>query len=572
MKVLVVDDQEINRTLLSFILEDEGYQYHMASDGEQAIQLYIQEQPDLILMDIMMPGIDGYQAARKIKEQAGNRHIPIIFLTAKTDLESLSRCLDDGEDFLTKPFNEVILKAKIRAHRRVAELYRQLNDKNDALTFHNSRIQQEQLMAQRVFSNVMEKNPNHCTNLSHYLSSASVFSGDLFLYNRSPSGGLYLLLGDFTGHGLPAAIGAIPTSQIFFQMSAKGEAVSDIAREINRELWSILPSHMFCAAAVLEVNKTGSQLTLWQGGLPDILLASPNVDPDNEDPSDDSPETEIDVAIKILEPLHLPLGMVGDNDFEDDVKVIAVEPTDILYAYTDGITEAVSNTGDMYGIDGLVSAVKGNALRGLRGVIEHWKGFCAVDQEYDDVSLVELNFGHVDWADEPVTETQVDHKITPCTMNWRFEGEQLSDIRCVDSIVAMVEPFFSEAVRKDLLRLVLNEMYSNSLEHGILRLKSELKDSVEGLERYEQLRAERLFELSDRDWITLDTHLHSKLGQAYLDIELSDSGKGFDVAEVTTRPENDSLSHGRGLGLIRYLCESVEFYNDGASVRARFCL
>ncbi|GLQ29838.1 fused response regulator/phosphatase [Litoribrevibacter albus] len=563
MKVLVVDDQEINRTLLSFILEDEGYQYHMASDGEQAIQLYIDEQPDLILMDIMMPGIDGYEAARKIKEQAGNRHIPIIFLTAKTDLESLSRCLDDGEDFLTKPFNEVILKAKIRAHRRVAVLYKQLNDKNDALTFHNSRIQQEQLMAQRVFSNVMEKNPNHCTNLSHYLSSASVFSGDLFLYNRSPSGGLYLLLGDFTGHGLPAAIGAIPTSQIFFQMSARGEAVSDIAREINRELWSILPSHMFCAAAVVEVNKTGSQLTLWQGGLPDILLASSHsVDDSSID----------DVSIKVLEPLHLPLGMVGDGDFEDDVKVIAVEPTDIMYAYTDGITEAVSSQGNMYGIDGLVSAVKDNASNGLRGIIEHWKGFCAVDQEYDDVSLVELNFGHVDWADEPIAAETAEHKITPCTMNWAFTGEQLSDIRCVDSIVAMVEPFFSEAVRKDLLRLVLNEMYSNSLEHGILRLKSELKNSVEGLEHYEQLRAERLFELSDSDWIKIEAHLCTSMGQAYLDLELSDSGKGFDVAEVTTRPENDSLSHGRGLGLIRYLCESVEFYNSGASVRARFSL
>lgn len=560
MKVLVVDDQEINRTLLSFILEDEGYQYRMATDGEQAIQLYLDEQPDLILMDIMMPGIDGYEAARKIKEQAGNRHIPIIFLTAKTDLESLSRCLDDGEDFLTKPFNEVILKAKIRAHRRVAVLYKQLNDKNDALTFHNSRIQQEQLMAQRVFSNVMEKNPNHCTNLSHYLSSASVFSGDLFLYNRSPSGGLYLLLGDFTGHGLPAAIGAIPTSQIFFHMSAKGEAVSDIAREINRELWSILPSHMFCAAAVLEINKTGQQLTLWQGGLPDILLASSKLGSGQ------------DVDIKILEPLHLPLGMVGDGDFEDDVKVMAVESGDTLYAYTDGITEAVSADGDMYGIDGLVSAVKGNSDRGLRGIIENWKAFCDVEQEYDDVSLVELNFGHVDWADEPVAEESVEHKIAPCTMQWRFEGEQLADLRCVDSIVAMVEPFFSEAVRKDLLRLVLNEMYSNSLEHGILKLRSELKDSVEGMGEYEQLRAERLFELSASDWIHLEAHLHSDMGQATLDLVLSDSGDGFDVAEVSTRPANDSLSHGRGLGLIRYLCQSVEFFNGGASVKARFNL
>ena len=559
MKVLVVDDQEINRTLLSFILEDEGYQYSMASDGEQAIQIYIAEKPDLILMDIMMPGMDGYEAARLIKEHAGSRHIPIIFLTAKTDLDSLTRCLEDGEDFLTKPFNEVILKAKIRAHRRVAEIYKQLNDKNDALTFHNSRIQQEQMMAQRVFSNVMEKNPNHCANLSHYLSSASVFSGDIFLYNRSPSGGLYLLLGDFTGHGLPAAIGAIPTSQIFFHMTAKGEAVTDIARAINHELWSILPSHMFCAAALLEINKTGTQITAWQGGLPDLLLAS--------EPTEDTPSN-----IRVLEPLHLPLGMIGDSDFDDEVKVIAVEPTDTLYAYTDGITEAVSSEGQMYGLDGLMNAVKGNNARGVNGIIRDWKAFCDVDQEYDDVSLVELHFGHVEWADEPSPQEVTDLKITPCSMQWKFEAEQLSDVRMVDSIVSMVEPFFSEAVRKDLLRLVLNEMYTNSLEHGILTLDSDLKDSVDGLDQYEQLRAERMFELGSDDWIKIETHLFSEMGRAFLDIVLSDSGKGFDVAEVTTRPENDSLSHGRGLGLIRYLCESVEFFNGGSSVKARFNL
>lgn len=559
MKVLVVDDQEINRTLLSFILEDEGYQYSMATDGEQAIHLYQQEKPDLVLMDIMMPGMDGYEAAHQIKEKAGNRHIPIIFLTAKTDLDSLSRCLDDGEDFLTKPFNEVILKAKIRAHRRVAELYKQLNDKNDALTFHNSRIQQEQLMAQRVFSNVMEKNPNHCTNLSHYLSSASVFSGDLFLYSRSPSGGLYVLLGDFTGHGLPAAIGAIPTSQIFFHMASKGEAVSDMARAINTELWSILPSHMFCAAALLEINKNGTQLTAWQGGLPDLLLTKPQEDSQRVD-------------IKILEPQHLPLGMIDDGDFEDDVKVIAVDPSDTLYAYTDGITEAIADNGQMYGLDGLTEAVRQTDGLGLSGIIDHWKGFCAIDQEYDDVSLVELQFGHVDWADEPVEDEAPELKITPCSMYWSFVGEQLSDVRMMDSIVSMVEPFFSEAVRKDLLRLVLNEMYSNSLEHGVLKLDSDLKDTVEGMGEYEEQRADGLFGLTDDDWIKIEIHLNSDMGNAYLDIVLSDSGKGFDVAEVTTRPDNDNLSHGRGLGLIRYLCESVEFLNRGASVKARFSL
>ena len=409
----------------------------------------------------------------------------------------------------------------------------------------------------------MEKNPNHCANLRHYLSSASVFSGDLFLYSRSPSGGLYVLLGDFTGHGLPAAIGAIPTSQIFFQLASKGEAVSDIAREINRELFAILPSHMFFAAAVLEINKTGNQITAWQGGLPDLLLLSAQ----GQDNS-----TEASHRLTQHEPQHLPLGMVEDNDFEEDVKLITVESGDVLYAYTDGITEAVSPEGEMYGLDNLSQALEENSDRGLAGILEHWKAFCDAQQEHDDVSLVELKCDFVEWEDEPVVEDAVEHKIAPCTMEWNFEGEQLADLRMTDSIILMVEPFFSEAVRKDLLRLVVNEMYSNSLEHGVLKLDSSLKDDFDGMNQYEQLRAERMLELNTSNWIRIVTHLRSSMGQPYLEIELSDSGEGFDVTEVTSRPDNDSLSHGRGLGLISYLCESVEFAKGGAMVKARFNL
>lgn len=556
MKVLVVDDQEINRTLLSFILEDEGYEYAMASDGEEAIRMYAEENPDLILMDIMMPGMEGYEAARRIKQQASYRHIPIIFLTAKTDLDSLSRCLDDGEDFLTKPFNEVILKAKIRAHRRVAELYKQLNDKNEALVFHNSRIQQEQMMAQRVFENVMQKNPNHCANLKHYMSSASVFSGDLFLYARGPAGGLYLLIGDFTGHGLSAAIGAIPTSQLFFQMASRGEAVSDIAREINKELCAILPSHMFCAAAVIELNKPGNQMTIWHGGLPDLMLfdaASGNV--------------------TTMPSLHLPLGMLDDIQFDDEVQMMSVEEGQVLYTYTDGITEAVSPDNEMFGMERLVHLVERRGVQGVAGILAGWRSFCAPEQEYDDVTFVELSFGHVDWeGDEPIEERLSYQKITPCTMQWKIHGDELADLRMMDSVIMMIEPYFSEAVRKDLLRLVLNEMYSNSLEHGVLGLESSLKEDHEGLNEYEQLRAERMFDLSENDYIHIIADLKTELGEPYLEFELSDSGDGFDVAEVTTRPPNEELSYGRGLGLIQYLCEKVEFINGGSTIKAKFKL
>jgi adenylate cyclase len=118
-RVLVVDDNEMNRDMLSRRLQRLSYEVSMAENGEQALSM-VHEQPfDLVLLDIMMPNISGYEVLERLKADNETKHIPVIMISAVDDLESVVRCIELGaEDYLFKPFNPVLLKARVGASLR----------------------------------------------------------------------------------------------------------------------------------------------------------------------------------------------------------------------------------------------------------------------------------------------------------------------------------------------------------------------------------------------------------------------------------------------------------------------
>ena len=123
LKILVVDDQNINRTILTRSLELHGHSVVTAANGQEAIEQYALESPDIVLLDVIMPVMDGFETAPRLKALSPTVYLPIIFLTALDDQNSLRECLEvGGDDFLSKPFDQVILAAKIEAHARTREL------------------------------------------------------------------------------------------------------------------------------------------------------------------------------------------------------------------------------------------------------------------------------------------------------------------------------------------------------------------------------------------------------------------------------------------------------------------
>jgi Response regulator containing a CheY-like receiver domain and an HD-GYP domain len=114
--MLVVDDVEANRDLLSRRLQRQGHTVAVAENGRQAIELLKKQPFDLILCDIMMPEMNGYQVLEHVKADPALRHIPVIMISALDDIDSVVRCIEMGaEDYLFKPFNPTLLKARISA-------------------------------------------------------------------------------------------------------------------------------------------------------------------------------------------------------------------------------------------------------------------------------------------------------------------------------------------------------------------------------------------------------------------------------------------------------------------------
>ena len=127
--ILVVDDNEMNRDMLSRRLKRQGYEVDLAEDGDVALEMIHGSNYDLILLDIMMPRMNGYEVLEELKQEQQYQNIPVIMISAVDDLDSIVRCIELGaEDYLFKPFNPVLLRARIKS-----SIDRQRQRSNDEL-------------------------------------------------------------------------------------------------------------------------------------------------------------------------------------------------------------------------------------------------------------------------------------------------------------------------------------------------------------------------------------------------------------------------------------------------------
>ena len=114
--ILVIDDDPLNRRLLTATLERQGHQTSSAEDGKAALAMLAEDRPDVVLLDLVMPGMDGMEVLERIKSDEQLRHLPVIVISGVDDAESVVRCIEMGaEDFLPKPFDPVILRARVNA-------------------------------------------------------------------------------------------------------------------------------------------------------------------------------------------------------------------------------------------------------------------------------------------------------------------------------------------------------------------------------------------------------------------------------------------------------------------------
>jgi CheY-like chemotaxis protein len=557
MKILIADDNASDRLLLSKIVGKQGHQVIQAENGKLAIDCYVKESPDIILMDVLMPEMDGKEAAKEIKELAGEDLIPIIFLTSLSDAQSLADCLESGDDFLSKPYNHIILKAKIDAFVRMRSMHATLQKQRDTIAANNQHMLHEQHVAKAVFDNVAHSGCLNASNIKYMLSPLAVFNGDVLLAARKPSGGMHVFLGDFTGHGLPAAIGAMPMAEIFYGMTAKGFGMRDILREINMKLKAILPVGFFCCAAAVDLSFIKRSISVWMGGVPDSYLL-------------------LDEGRKFesIRSRHLPLGVLSREQFDDEMTDHNMEVGDRLFMWSDGIIEARNSASDMFGEDRLLaifnSGLAPDAL--FEEVKEQVSDFVGESERDDDTTIIELKMVNESELENP--ELVMKQGTITGPSDWSLEYElgvdSLKHFNPLPLLMHIMMEVPALRVMGGQLFTVVAELFSNGLEHGVLKLDSSLKSTPAGFAQYYSLRQERLEKLNE-GFIKVGMKHHSIGGRSGIfSLSIEDSGSGFDYPDKFREVPNTSQKKfsGRGIPLIYSLCQSLEYLGCGNKVIA----
>lgn len=541
MRILIVDDESINRFLLRHILEEDGYtELYEAVGGNEALKTFENVDPDLILLDVVMPDLNGLEVARRMKMQA-TQHLPIIFITSLDDEESLASCLEaGGDDFVSKPFNRVILSAKIKAHARTRQLSLDIHQQNLELTYHNNNIAREHAIVEHIFSNVLNLS-NKLTKLVDYrIAPASNFNGDLFLIEQSPNGGLFMLLGDFTGHGLASAIGAIPIARAFQAVTQKGITVSEMAATFNKTLLDFLPGDMFCAAAIIEVSENGKMLDIWNGGLPHLILI----------------DSKGNIK-KRFESLHMALGILEPHDFESLTERYDAEYGDRLIGFTDGVVEVHDEEGNMLGEEGIEKWLMENPKITVEEVSRKADEFSGDLEQADDVTIVS-------YLCQTLGLPKKLHKTPdlPFELKFDLDAHYMRQSEPVSEVIEIVSGTAAFNGIRSSLFTVLSELYNNALDHGILRLDSSIKGTPEGFMQYFEERSMRLNELQEG---SVQISIRYEPSPPRFLLELKDSGAGFDLSDVKSNRDSD-LDYGRGIELVQGLASEYSYSENGTRV------
>ncbi|WP_188035624.1 fused response regulator/phosphatase [Pseudomonas sp. EZ-C24] len=548
LQVLIAEDGAADRLLLAQIVRRQGHQVLTAENGAEAVALFRQHRPQLVLLDALMPIMDGFEAARQIKALAGETLVPIIFLTSLSEEQALVRCLEaGGDDFIAKPYSAVILAAKIGAMERLQRLQAKVLEQRDEIALHHQHLLNEQRVAKAVFDKVAHTGCLQAPNIRYLQSPFALFNGDLLLAAYTPSGDMHVLLGDFTGHGLPAAVGAMPLAEAFYGMTGKGYGLAQTLREMNAKLKRILPVDMFCCALLLNISYQRGTVEFWGGGMPDgyHLAASGEL-------------------LATLPSTQLPLGVLAPERFDERTQVMPLAPGERLLLLSDGVIETSNAGGQLFGVERLQQVIALNRTPALlfEELLQALQAFGG--RARDDVSLCDIRMLEPA-ADLPANAGHADRgRSSPLDWSLGFElrGETLRWVNPVPQLLQLLQEIHGLRPLAGQLHSVFAELYTNALEHGVLGLDSALKGDAAGFSEFYRLRGERLAQQVD-GYIRIDLKVEPWERGGRLTIEIRDSGVGFDVEQVLARlPRQDAFS-GRGIHLVRRLSQDAQWIEGG---------
>jgi len=372
-RILLVDDAKANLDILVEGLKAD-HKLSLALNGEMALQIAARTPPDLVLLDIVMPGLDGYEVCRRLRRMPETAEVPIMFLSSLEDVQNKTRGFEAGaNDYLTKPFEMLEVKARVRSLLK-AKAY------SDAV---KEQIASELRVAREIQMGMLPRDftaleEAYQVSFGAVLEPAREVGGDLYGVCAAGPERLVVFLGDVSGKGIPASmfmVRAVSLARLLAREIAQPERI--LAR-LNDELAAENPSGMFVTFLCGVYEPGSGRLVLANGGhCRPVLL-----------PAGEAPRW----AVKNL---GTALGFEPGLEFER--TELTLRRGDALIFYTDGVSEAFNPQEECYGSDRLLTdagVFAGQSPTAITaGLLQKVRAFAGTAPQSDDIAILALRVG-----------------------------------------------------------------------------------------------------------------------------------------------------------------------------------
>jgi sigma-B regulation protein RsbU (phosphoserine phosphatase) len=366
-RILVVDDVKANVDVLVQALKDD-YKLSVALDGEGALRSVSKTAPDLILLDIMMPGIDGYEVCRRLRASPATREIPVMFLSSLEDATDKARGFEvGGNDYVTKPFEMLEVKARVRSlikAKAYADAVREAMDRD-------LRI------AREIQMGILPADLAQCVSgtgldIHALLEPAQQVGGDLYEVLRIGDR-LVVALGDVSGKGIPASLFMAVTVTLLRSLARQFESPDEVLRRLNEELTASNPRGMFVTLCCAVIDLPTGRVTCANGGQHAAVHLGRGRPPR--------------FVFSSSGPV---LGLIPGAQFSNET--LSFERGESLILFSDGVTEAFDKADDLFGevrlVEQLAREPGATAAETVGSIIGAVQRHAAGAPQSDDVAIV----------------------------------------------------------------------------------------------------------------------------------------------------------------------------------------
>ena len=353
-KILVVDDEPLNINILVELLKGK-YKMMAAKNGQQALKAArSSNKPDLILLDIMMPGMDGYEVCRQIKADEKTKDIPVIFISAMNETLDETKGFDVGAiDYITKPISPMTLESRVSTHLALTQQAVELREAHALIQQQQQRMQDELNVARDIQLSMVPRTFPQYEAIDVYatLKPAREIGGDLYDAFMLDNESLCLCVGDVSGKGAPAALFMAMTKTLIKSYASSDFSTASIMTRVNDELCEGNDENLFVTVFLAILNIHTGELRFTNAGhnYPYIIKE--------------------DKSLVTLDQKHGPIVAAMDGlVYKEDL--ITLDKFDTLFLFTDGVTEAMNREEELYGEERLENFLLTHDCKDVKTSIE----------------------------------------------------------------------------------------------------------------------------------------------------------------------------------------------------------